>query len=54
MTIQQYVKKGADQFTKDTGIPFRTAFRTRKGKVSHVIMPADLRVENVEQALQSD
>lgn len=54
MTIQQYVKKGADQFTKDTGIPFRTAFRTRKGKVSHIIMPADLRVENVEQVLQPD
>lgn len=54
MTLQEYIERDAKQFEEETGIPFRTAFKQRRGLVSHVVVPADLRTEHLPESLQTD
>jgi len=52
MTLQQLIQPDIDRFEAETGIKYRTAFRQRKGKLHHTVMPADLRISIVD--LQHD
>lgn len=50
---QQYIEEGRAG-ESETGIPFRTPLRERSGKLSHIIMPSDLRQNQQQQSSQSD
>lgn len=40
--LQEYIYRDAEILKIETGIEFRTAFKQRSGKLSHVVMPSDL------------
>jgi len=42
MTLQDTIQPDIDRFEAETGIKFRTAHRQSKGRLHHVVMPADL------------